>query len=154
MMRKTCENSLCSIEFETSKAAKRFCSRRCKRLQGQRRWNNAHRESLKLATKRWFRSPAGKAYRREWAYAMSTDDFEKRLSEQANKCALCHEDFSERDGLCIDHDHACCPTTPTCGKCTRGLIHSSCNRFLGSVKDSLGKIRLAAAYLEKHARRS
>jgi hypothetical protein len=38
---------------------------------------------------------------------------------------------SETEGLEIDHDHACCPKRPTCGKCTRGLLCDRHNRAIG-----------------------
>lgn len=44
----------------------------------------------------------------------------------------------------IDHDHACCPTHRTCGKCIRGILCRSCNHALGHLESSFGIERLLA----------
>jgi len=33
-------------------------------------------------------------------------------------CEIC----GTMENLCIDHDHGCCPTQNTCGKCIRGVL--------------------------------
>jgi recombination endonuclease VII len=149
-----CANTACGTTFETSKRNKKYCSRRCMKRLAAKNWDARNPESKRQSAKKWRDTAASKSYHREWTYSMQPGEFETRLREQDNKCLLCSEPFSEEDGPCVDHDHQCCAKKPTCGKCTRGLIHNSCNRLLGTVNDSLEKIRLAATYLEKYARRS
>lgn len=48
-------------------------------------------------------------------------------------CAICGK-IAERPHL--DHDHSCCPagTSPTCGKCVRGVLCSYCNVSIGGLE--------------------
>lgn len=50
----------------------------------------------------------------------------------SKNCTACGS--SER--LCIDHDHSCCSTYPTCGKCTRGVLCQRCNVLLGYLENT------------------
>lgn len=74
----------------------------------------------------------------------------KRYSADAGQissmraCALCGSDKR----LVIDHDHACCPKPPTCGKCNRGCICTGCNVTLGRVQDSVERLKALIDYLE------
>jgi len=45
-------------------------------------------------------------------------------------CYVC----SSTEFLHVDHDHACCPTNKTCGKCVRGIVCHSCNITLGRLE--------------------
>ncbi|MEU7814069.1 endonuclease VII domain-containing protein [Pseudonocardia sp. NPDC049154] len=78
--------------------------------------------------------------------------------KQGGACAICqrakgrpqfpqsHE--KRRKRLAVDHDHRCCPTTPTCGKCTRGLCCTTCNkRVLGHFRDDPEAFLRGAEYL-------
>lgn len=60
-------------------------------------------------------------------YRMTPEDCQHLLDSQMGHCALCEAS----DGLELDHDHNCCPTTPTCGKCNRGFLCDRHNRGLG-----------------------
>jgi hypothetical protein len=35
--------------------------------------------------------------------------------------------FTPDDVIHIDHDHLCCDRLPSCGRCTRGMTHLTCN---------------------------
>lgn len=73
------------------------------------------------------------------------------LAEQDGVCALC-DDVPIRRRLCIDHDHAHCPTDSknfenrSCGKCIRGLLCDSCNQLVGKI-DRIGVAKIVA-YLQ------
>lgn len=71
----------------------------------------------------------------------------KLLSDQGGLCAAC---FSEIEMLsaCIDHDHSCCPSEKSCGKCIRGLLCGKCNSGLGFFDDNPQKLIDAAEYLK------
>lgn len=45
-------------------------------------------------------------------------------------CAVC----GTTENLCVDHDHNCCPTRNTCGKCIRGVLCSRHNQGEGYFK--------------------
>jgi hypothetical protein len=51
-------------------------------------------------------------------------------------------------GFHVDHDHACCPGTRSCGKCIRGMLCNRCNTGLGMFLDDPNRLRHAASYLE------
>ena len=59
---------------------------------------------------------------------------------------LCHS-CRERIGTDVDHDHSCCADFGSCGKCVRGLLCNSCNRFIGLAMDREELLRRAADYV-------
>jgi hypothetical protein len=76
-------------------------------------------------------------------YGITREDYERMLADQGGRCLLCHTDKCEDGGkLCVDHDHAT-------GK-VRGLLCRACNLMVGNSGDSPERLRLAAAYLERH----
>jgi Recombination endonuclease VII len=79
-------------------------------------------------------------------YKLSELQFEKMVASQNGLCLVC--ELPLNDDIHVDHDHLCCPTIKTCGKCIRGLIHGQCNIGLGAFGDSPEKLRKAARYLE------
>lgn len=62
----------------------------------------------------------------------------------ANGCAICG-DF---EGLCVDHDHSCCPGPETCGECIRGILCSRHNKAEGFLRSSAKEAYALAKYLE------
>lgn len=99
-------------------------------------------------------------------YGLTQEDFDRLLEEQDYACGMCHEPFKgwgppeestpldERDQIFIDHDHACCPVSPSaqtrcCGKCVRGVLCFRCNTALGYI-ELYGD--LARAYLRQKPR--
>lgn len=71
---------------------------------------------------------------------------------QEGRCAICATPKelypkNPRDGLWVDHDHSCCDTEFTCGKCVRGLLCSKCNSMIGLHKDSVDILHRAVDYL-------
>jgi hypothetical protein len=83
-------------------------------------------------------------------YCMEMDEYEAINEKQGGVCAICGKVNSNGKALFVDHDHRCCPDTPTCGKCTRQLLCGPCNHGIGYLQDDPGLIRQAAAYLERH----
>ena len=80
-------------------------------------------------------------------YKLTKQMYLDMLEQQNGTCAICNQP-PNRNYLAVDHDHNCCPGIKTCGNCVRGLLCSSCNSFLGRVKDNSGSL---IAYLEKYA---
>lgn len=73
-------------------------------------------------------------------------------SEKRNGCGVCGGQLGDKTAVtapvpggyklvgyrnsdAIDHDHRCCPQKISCGKCTRGVVHTSCNIRLGSYEN-------------------
>lgn len=78
-------------------------------------------------------------------YNLSFDTYSGMLKAQDNKCKICLREFIGTPH--VDHDHRCCPTGGSCGKCVRGLLCMSCNNGLGSFGDNIGVLQNAVAYL-------
>jgi hypothetical protein len=64
------------------------------------------------------------------------------------RCDCCGSvDPGSKAGWHVDHDHACCPSSKSCGKCVRGLLCSRCNVALGMCDDSPDRLRALLRYL-------
>lgn len=56
-------------------------------------------------------------------------------------------DGTIRSLLVVDHNHACCPGSTSCGECVRGILCIQCNSALGMLKDSPDVALAAYHYL-------
>lgn len=57
---------------------------------------------------------------------------------QAGTCAICARATGASKRLAVDHNHACSmghPPQVGCIECVRGLLCSTCNTFIGRVRD-------------------
>lgn len=80
-------------------------------------------------------------------YGLSATDLQDMYVRQQGLCAICAQ--PERDyTFAIDHDHGCCNTSRSCGKCVRGLLCKGCNTALGMVDDSVFVLEYAIKYLK------
>lgn len=61
-------------------------------------------------------------------------------------CSLCG---AKGRKLNIDHDHSCCASARSCGKCVRGLLCFKCNTALGHLGDSRESVERVLTYLSK-----
>lgn len=87
-------------------------------------------------------------------YGLTTDQYEALEAESGGLCSICRRpESATRNGkvrnLCIDHDHSCCPGTPACGQCVRGLLCNGCNRGIGYFNDRADLFLAALRYLGK-----
>jgi hypothetical protein len=64
-------------------------------------------------------------YQRTRLHNFDTED-EARYS-LAESCDWCRLPFDATESPYVDHDHACCPTSKHCYRCTRGFVHQNCN---------------------------
>lgn len=82
-------------------------------------------------------------------YRLREIDFLRLLAWQQEACP-CGRPFDSRPH--VDHDHACCPSVArgqSCGKCVRGLLHSSCNHLLGIIEKNPDVI-VPTGWVEKY----
>jgi hypothetical protein len=88
-------------------------------------------------------------------YRMTLEEYRARLKVQGGRCAICLGKSARN--LIPDHNHRCCPKTPTCGRCTRGLLCVLCNQWLlgrickenrKGLAHALAVLRRALHYLE------
>jgi hypothetical protein len=82
-------------------------------------------------------------------YGITPEQYQDQLERQGGGCAVCGEINVSGRRLHVDHDHSCCPTGRTCGRCLRGLLCSACNTGIGQFKDSPRLMLLAMDYLTR-----
>lgn len=80
-------------------------------------------------------------------FKMTQQDYDSMVEKQFGKCAICGEIPKGGKVLHVDHDHSCCPTRTTCGKCIRGLLCQECNHGLGKFHDNITALEQAVKYL-------
>lgn len=61
-------------------------------------------------------------------YKISRPSYDEFLKIQEGLCAVCRV----WEARVVDHDHACCPSVPTCGECIRGFLCAGCNLNIGN----------------------
>jgi len=83
-------------------------------------------------------------------YRITPERFEEMKSEQGGKCC-CGKELVAGKGTCVDHDHKCCPTGKSCGKCVRGLLCMRCNMVLGLLEENHSLLPLfLSSYLKRY----
>lgn len=78
-------------------------------------------------------------------FGITAESFATLLEGQGGGCAICG---AEEAAWHVDHDHTCCPSTRTCGKCVRGILCRGCNIGLGNFRDDLELLKRAISYLQ------
>ncbi|WP_409331143.1 endonuclease VII domain-containing protein [Trujillonella humicola] len=81
-------------------------------------------------------------------YGITWQEYDALLAKQGGGCAICGGPPGERYSLHVDHDHACCSGSRSCGACIRGLLCHGCNSGLGSFRDDRARLEAAVAYLQ------
>jgi hypothetical protein len=79
-------------------------------------------------------------------YGITLEQYNERMAEQGGLCGLCQRAPETDRRMHVDHDHET-------GKLRELLCHH-CNHLLGNARDSVERLRLAIAYLERHGRAS
>lgn len=77
---------------------------------------------------------------RKTAYGIEREEYEKLLSDQKERCAICYGVNKDGKALGVDHDHGT-------GR-IRGLLCNTCNRSLGLLHDNIEVLKKAIKYLE------
>jgi hypothetical protein len=78
-------------------------------------------------------------------HGLTAGELSALRDDHNGRCAICQREAE----LCVDHDHACCSGTYSCGKCVRGLLCRSCNSGIGMFGDDPAALRRAIRYLER-----
>lgn len=83
-------------------------------------------------------------------YGLGRDDFAELLKVQGGRCYLCGEplDLADTRKIHVDHDHACCRGSKSCGDCVRGVACEPCNKGIGAFGDDPERMRRVADALE------
>jgi hypothetical protein len=105
-------------------------------------WNKAHPERHIVATKKWRennpRKPVNARLLKE--YGITLEEYERMLTEQNGKCAICGTETPRGIGkFHVDHSHET-------GN-VRGLLCNNCNTALGLFRDSTSIMQSAIEYL-------
>lgn len=84
-------------------------------------------------------------------FNVGKDWYRETLEKQGGKCSICGstDPKNSSNTFAIDHDHSCCPSGYSCGKCIRGLLCFTCNTRLAYLENSVWN-RAAMVYLNKH----
>jgi len=83
-------------------------------------------------------------------HGITFKQFSDMLEAQGGVCAICKTSSLDTvRGFHIDHDHACCPKTQSCGKCIRGILCGRCNPAIGLLKEDAEIIKNALIYIAK-----
>lgn len=76
-----------------------------------------------------------KFYKIKASYGLSKEDYNLMIVAQGGLCALCGRTPTE-SGFSVDHDHSCCDSPRSCGKCVRSLLCRPCNSLLGILENN------------------
>lgn len=149
------QSGLCSRtkECRAARESARYAINSVDILRRQKRYRQDNPERM-LATTAAYREANRELIRqrkRDTTYRLAPDGYALMLEAQAGACRGCG---ATDKPLRVDHDHACCPKIPTCGKCNRGLLCDTCNRALGFVVDSPETLDALANYLREYSKRS
>ena len=83
-------------------------------------------------------------YKPSWKrHNISEEYYLELFNKYDGKCHSCKENSATN----IDHDHSCCDTYRSCGKCIRGILCHGCNTALGLLKDSPDVIKNLLEYI-------
>lgn len=115
-----------------------------------------HRQSDAHSVARRKRYAEDSSYRRRLLsaqykskYGITLDERDAMIEAQGGRCANpgCRVSDPGPKGWMTDHDHNCCPTPETCGRCIRGIVCMSCNLALGHSGDSIERLEGLIEYL-------
>jgi hypothetical protein len=119
-----------------------------------KRWrlnNPAKRKAIDLKPRIRENNPSSNRRRTlKYTHSITPVIYDALLSKQGGVCAICKQICKTGKRLAVDHDHLCCPSRRSCGKCIRGLICGNCNKGIGNLQDSPAVLRAAADYIEAH----
>jgi len=142
------------ICFECGMQEKEGRNARCKDCLNKYRSETRDKEKVNARQREYYHR-IGFKHRRKYSvksrYKLTEEQYFALINEHDNRCGICKKYQSELTKvLSIDHDHSCCPSAFSCGKCVRGLLCSSCNLSLGGFNDDINMLQLAIEYLNRY----
>ena len=136
-----CETELPVEDFHKDSSRGDGLNHRCKKCHHDER---AVRNSRKLKkADKYLISDRSKVAQIKYSYKLSEEQFVKMM---ANGCEVC----GSYTKLVIDHDHSCCSSIPTCGRCVRGVLCWNCNVAEGHLRGNVETVKALLNYLEKY----
>lgn len=122
----------------------------------QQRYKRLYPERVKISLNKYKKSIKGinttANFHYKQRFGITLEERDERIKNQDNKCIICNLDFTKINKPCIDHDHHCCSSYKTCGKCVRDIICHRCNKVLGFVNENIKVLQNIISYLEKYDR--
>jgi hypothetical protein len=148
-----CANTDCRKDFaprtRSGGEPKKYCTKDCgERYRAKQQRDSGYTKRYRTENRDKYQQSYRKSYLKT-RYGMTIEQFNELMERQQNACGLCKEPFKEGEFPHVDHDHTCCPGKNSCGRCIRGVLHSTCNRVIGLTKDNPNLCRQAAEYLEQ-----
>lgn len=107
----------------------------------------------KIAREWKIRNPLGYLAAKARRYGLTLEQYQAIEASQNGLCGICLCPPTPDFLWCIDHDHECCPTRVSCGKCVRGLLCQKCNSALSIFRNKPIILRAAADYIERYEER-
>jgi hypothetical protein len=164
MKTRTCMN--CNADISNTHGHTKYCSRSCRSkvyysenreavIQRTTEYAKNNREAKRIAVRKHYYSEKGyqankekyQARRIKNMYGLSVEEYNELIK---NGCEVC----GSFEKLCVDHDHSCCPTEKTCGKCIRGILCRQCNLAEGHIgSDAEKAFKLYQYILNKPCKR-
>jgi hypothetical protein len=156
-MSKTCKR--CSLDlplnaFSKDRSKSDGLQRLCKTcdLKKARKYYNENRTKVLSSYKTRITKMTNRYTRVKKKYNLSPFQYDSLIINQESKCAICG--LKSITHLSVDHDHNCCGSNNSCGKCVRGLLCNRCNLGLGSFNDDLNRLLKAIDYLMNYKERT
>lgn len=129
--------------FSVHKAAPKGWCRECRGVY-RRAYYAANREAALASSAKWKQANRSRWHDalRKSKYGLEYGAYAQMLEEQKGVCAICASPPGARS-LHVDHDHKT-------GQ-VRALLCDNCNRGIGHLKEDVGIMRAAIAYIQEHA---
>lgn len=76
-------------------------------------------------------------------HGLTLEQYTELKERHGGLCPIC----LDREATVIDHDHACCSGSHSCGGCVRDLLCGPCNSAIGFFREDSAAITRAAAHV-------
>lgn len=129
----TCQEVKAAEEFHRHQGGRRRHCKECMRAQHRARYRATNGKDRVF----------DQSLRR--LYGITLEQYNQMLAGQEGRCGLCGDEPATTRRMHVDHDHQT-------GQ-IRALLCHHCNLLIGNAKESVDRLRLAIAYLERHNRR-
>jgi hypothetical protein len=114
-----------------------------KTLAYNKKWRAANPDKVSSNKQQYYKSNVEVIREKKWIanYGITRDEYDAMLKAQGGKCAICGapKPGGRGDYFHVDHDHE---TNEV-----RGLLCTNCNTGIGGLKDNVGILQKAIAYL-------